>query len=126
MPSEAARIKKLEQKAKAAETQFKKVKADAKKLKSDLAKAKKDLKKAKKDLGVSQKDIKDLIKWVEAEVKWSKEVTAMLRLINWTDLAIDYPGAGGTNPPQTPPDWPMVSSQPGKVLATISAISRMR
>jgi hypothetical protein len=31
----------------------------------------------------------------------------MLRLVDWTQLAIDYPGAGGTNPPQTPPDWPM-------------------
>ena len=114
MPSEAARIKKLEQKAKATEAQLKKVNANAKKLKSDLAKAKQDLGKAKQDLtkaknslAVSQKDIKDLIKWVEAEVVWSKEVTAMLRMINWTDLAIDYPGAGGTNPPQTPPDWPM-------------------
>lgn len=107
MPTEAARIKKLEKKAAAAEKAFNKAKADAIKLKSDVTKAKAELVKAKKDLAASQKEIKAIIAWIEAQVSWSKEVTAMLRLINWADLAIDYPGAGGTNPPQTPPDWPM-------------------
>ena len=107
MPSHEARLKKLEKKAANADAQFKKAKSEAKKLKDDLSKAKKDLVKANKDLAATNKQIEDIIKWIKAEAAWSAEVTKMLRLINWADLAIDYPGAGGSNPPQTPPDWPM-------------------
>lgn len=58
------------------------------------------------DLDDSEKEIKKIIKWIKLEVKWSEDVTKMLRLINWELLATDYPGGGGTNPPQTPPSWP--------------------
>src|SRR5688572_32936911 len=107
MASPEARLRKLEKKAATAEAQFKKAKSEAKKLKDDLSKAKKELVKANKNLADANKEIEDIIRWIKAEAAWSADVTKMLRLINWADLAIDYPGAGGSNPPQTPPDWPM-------------------
>jgi hypothetical protein len=58
------------------------------------------------DLDDAEKEIKKIIKWIKLEIKWSEEVTKMLRMINWDLLATDYPGGGGTNPPQTPPSWP--------------------
>jgi hypothetical protein len=79
MASIPARVKRLEEKAV--------------RLESDLKK---------------QKELqKEVEAWIKAQVRWSKEVTKMLRLVNWAKLAKAYPGGGGTNPPQTPPDWPM-------------------
>ena len=106
MASPEARIKKLEKKAAKAEAMIKKAKADAKLLKADLAKAKKAAVQAGKDLKAAKNELKDVIEWIELQVLWTQEVTQMLRMIDWAKLATDYSGAGGTNPPQTPPDWP--------------------
>ena len=94
MPSHEARLKRLEKKAAKVEDALKALKDGAK------TKATKDA------LADVEGDVKKLIKWVKLEVKWSEEVTKMLRLINWDALAQAYPGGGGTNPPQTPPNWP--------------------
>ena len=94
MASHEARIKRLEKKAEKVEGALKKLKDDAK------------TKAAKAALSDVEGDVKKLIKWVKLEVKWSEEVTKMLRLIDWDALAQAYPGGGGANPPQTPPDWP--------------------
>jgi multidrug resistance efflux pump len=101
MPSNEARLKKLEKKAVKVDAQITKVKLD---LKGNANKA--QLLKAKADLQDAEKEIKRIIKWIKAEVEWSEEVTQMLRLIDWAALAIAYPGVGGSNPPQTPPNWP--------------------
>ena len=106
MASPEARIKKLEKKAAKAEAMIKKAKADAKLLKADLAKAKKAAVQAGKDLKAAKNELKEVVEWIELQVLWTQEVTQMLRMIDWAKLAIDYSGAGGTNPPQTPPDWP--------------------
>lgn len=45
-------------------------------------------------------------KWMQLEVAWSKEVTQMMRQVDWARLVTAYPGGGGANPPQTPPNWP--------------------
>jgi len=94
MASHEARLKRLEKKAANVEAALKKLKDDAK------------LKSTKAALGDVEDDVKKIIKWIKLEVKWSEEVTKMLRLIDWDALAQDYPGGGGANPPQTPPDWP--------------------
>ena len=94
MPSPEARLKRLEKKAAKVEAALKTLKDNAK------TKASKDA------LADVEGDVKKLIKWVKLEVKWSEEVTKMLRLIDWDALAQAYPGGGGTNPPQTPPNWP--------------------
>lgn len=94
MPSPEARLKRLEKKAA-------KVEGALKKLRDDLK-----TKSAKATVAGVEDDVKKIIKWIKLEVKWSEEVTKMLRLIDWDALAQDYPGAGGANPPQTPPDWP--------------------
>jgi len=94
MASQEARLKRLEKKAAKVE--------DALKALKDSAKTK-ATKAAVTDV---EADIRKLIKWVKLEVKWSEEVTKMLRLIDWDALATAFPGASGTNPPQTPPDWP--------------------
>lgn len=94
MPSPEARLKRLEKKAAKVEEALKALKNNAK------TKATKDA------LADVEGDIKKIIKWIKLEVKWSEEVTKMLRLIDWDALAQDYPGGGGANPPQTPPDWP--------------------
>ena len=94
MASPEARLKKLEKKAAKIEGALKALKDNAK------TKATKDA------LSDVEGDIKKLIKWVKLEVKWSEEVTKMLRLIDWDALAQAFPGGGGTNPPQTPPNWP--------------------
>ncbi|HEY5547106.1 MAG TPA: hypothetical protein VIK50_13725 [Gemmatimonadaceae bacterium] len=99
MASTEARLKKLDKKAQNLEALVKKAKVEAKKGKGDIAKLKKDVAKA-------QKDIAQIIKWIQSEVAWSAEVTKMLRMIDWAALAVAFPGTGGTNPPQTPPDWP--------------------
>jgi DNA-binding transcriptional regulator GbsR (MarR family) len=104
MPSPEARLRKLEKRAKAVETRIKKLQVLAKNGKTNVGKLQKDL---KKDLKSVKGEIEDIIMWIKAEAKWSKEVTKMLRLIDWAALANAYPGAGGTNPPQTPPDWPV-------------------
>jgi hypothetical protein len=97
------------------EARLVKLEKAATKLDQQMAKAKQDLtSKASKnavarvanDLNDAEKEIKRIIKWIKLEQKWSEEVTKMLRLINWDLLATDYPGGGGTNPPQTPPSWP--------------------
>lgn len=94
MASQEARLKRLEKKAAKVESALKALKDNAK------TKATKDA------LGDVEDDVKQIIKWIKLEVKWSEEVTKMLRLIDWDALAQDYPGGGGANPPQTPPDWP--------------------
>ena len=94
MASHEARLKRLEKKAAKVEDALKALKDNAK------TKATKDA------LGDVEADVKRIIKWIKLEVKWSEEVTKMLRLIDWDALAQDYPGGGGANPPQTPPDWP--------------------
>ena len=99
MASIEARVKKLEKRVVNHETRIKKLKAQA-------AQDKKAFNKLKKEHGKSKKQIAQMAKWIKAEVAWSKEVTAMLRLIDWAALAVAFPGVGGTNPPQTPPDWP--------------------
>lgn len=106
MASPEARIKRLEKKAAKAEAMIKKAKADAKLLKADLIKAKKAAAQAGKDLKAAKDELKEVVEWIEFQVLWSQEVTQMLRMIDWAKLAIDYSGAGGSNPPQTPPDWP--------------------
>lgn len=62
--------------------------------------------KQKKELAELKKCCKAVEKWIKLEAKWSKEVTLMLRQVSWAELATDYPGGPGTNPPRTPPDWP--------------------
>lgn len=94
MASQEARLKRLEKKAAKVESALKALKDNAK------TKATKDA------LGDVEDDVKQIIKWIKLEVKWSEEVTKMLRLIDWDALAQAYPGGGGANPPQTPPDWP--------------------
>lgn len=94
MASPEARLKRLEKKAA-------KVEGALKKLKDDLK-----TKSAKASVAEVEDDVKQIIKWIKLEVKWSEEVTKMLRLIDWDALAQAYPGGGGANPPQTPPDWP--------------------
>jgi hypothetical protein len=94
MASHEARLKRLEKKAL-------KVEGALKKLKDDLK-----TKSAKASVTDVETDVRKIIKWIKLEIKWSEEVTKMLRLIDWDALAQDYPGGGGTNPPQTPPDWP--------------------
>lgn len=94
MASPEARLKRLEKKAAKVEIALKALKDNAK------TKATKDA------LGDVEDDVKQIIKWIKLEVKWSEEVTKMLRLIDWDALAQAYPGGGGANPPQTPPDWP--------------------
>ena len=101
MASPEARLKRLEKKAAKVEATLKKLKTD---LKSKPTQA--NLAKAVKAANDADKDIKRIIKWIKMEIEWTEEVTMMLRLINWNDLANDYPGGGGVNPPQTPPDWP--------------------
>ena len=76
-------------------------------LEKRVAKLKIGLANEKANVAALKKSVKGVEKWIKAEVKWSKEVTAMLQMIDWASLAVDYPGAGATNPPQTPPDWPM-------------------
>jgi len=100
MASIEARVKKLEKKALSHEK-------TVKKLKADLAKAKSDAAKLKKAVAALEKEKDDIIKWIEDEAAWSLEVTNMLRLIDWVKLSIAFPAGGGTNPPQTPPDWPV-------------------
>lgn len=94
MASHEARLKRLEKKAAKVEEALKALKDNAK------------TKAAKAALADVEDDVKQIIKWIKLEVKWSEEVTKMLRLIDWDALAQDYPGGGGANPPQTPPDWP--------------------
>jgi hypothetical protein len=94
MASHEARLKRLEKKAAKVEEALKALKDNAK------SKATKDA------LADVEGDVKKIIKWIKLEVKWSEEVTKMLRLIDWDALAQAYPGGGGANPPQTPPDWP--------------------
>lgn len=107
MPNYEARIKRLEKKTVAQDKALKKARADTRKVAANLAKAKKDLVKTKKALNDSKKDIADIIKWIKLEVKWSKEVTKMLRMVDWSSLVNAFPGGGGANPPETPPDWPV-------------------
>ena len=94
MASHEARLKRLEKKAEKVEDALKALKDNAK------------TKAAKAALADVEGDVRKIIKWIKLEVKWSEEVTKMLRLIDWDALAQDYPGGGGANPPQTPPDWP--------------------
>lgn len=63
--------------------------------------------KLKDQKAAHQSDMKEVVAWIKAEAKWSKEVTKMLRMIDWDALATDYGSGPGSNPPQTPPDWPM-------------------
>ena len=98
MASHEARLKRLEKKAVKVEGALKKLKDD---LKTKPTKA--NLAKAVKAATDADKDIKKIIKWIKLEIEWTEEVTMMLRLINWNDLANDYPGGGGTNPKSIPP-----------------------
>ena len=86
MASIDTRVKKLEQK-------FAKLAADVKAQKAETAKLK--------------KRCKDVEKWIKAEAAWSAQVTEMLRMVDWATLVVDYPSLPQSNPPQTPPDWPM-------------------
>lgn len=96
-----ARLSKLEKKAVKVEEAIQKLKDDVKGKATKTA-----LAKVNQDLNDVEKDIKLIQKWIKMEVQWSQQVTAMLRMIDWDLLATDYPGGGGTNPPQTPPVWP--------------------
>ena len=104
MASVEGRIKKLEKKAVKVDAQLKKAKADLAALK---AAGKQDSGQLKKRVAKLEKDVADIIDWIEAQVQWSVEVTTMLREIDWTALKAAFPGGGASNPPQTPPDWPM-------------------
>ena len=101
MASHEARLKRLEKKAAKVEGALKKLKDD---LKSKATKA--NVANSVKAVGDVENDVKKIVKWIKLEVKWSEEVTKMLRLIDWDALAQSFPGGGGANPPQTPPDWP--------------------
>jgi uncharacterized protein YeeX (DUF496 family) len=108
MPSPEARLKKLEKLASKLQKQLKTAKLETNKVRGDLAKAKKDYTKAKKSLEEVtseveslRKEVEQIIEWIEAEAAWSQEVTALIRMINWGALATQFPGGGGTNPPQT-------------------------
>lgn len=87
--------------------------ARVKKLETQVAALQKQLAKQKLDTAVLKDDLKNIERWIKADVAWEKEVTDMLREINWKKLANDYPyvvqGAG--NPPQSPPDWPMTAAK---------------
>jgi phage shock protein A len=100
MASIEARVKRLEKKAAKLET-------DLKKAKAALKESKVNHNKLKARVAALEKEQKDIIKWIKMQVAWSKEVTLMLRMIDWNALAAAYPGGGGTNPPATPPDWPI-------------------
>jgi hypothetical protein len=101
MPSPDASIKKLQKKADKVDTQLKKLKLDL------GQKAKKnDIVSLKNRVSAAEKDIKQIIAWIELQIEWSEEVTMMLRLIDWNALSQAFPGGGGTNPPQTPPNYP--------------------
>jgi len=80
--------------------------AKQKKLQLEAAKLKKQLAMMAKESKGHKKCCAQVIKWIKAETEWSDEVTMMLRSVNWAKLAQAFPGGGGTNPPQTPPDWP--------------------
>ncbi len=100
MASPEARIKKLEKKAA-------KLEAAAKKANTLLKEAKVNHNKLKTRVAALEKQQAEIIEWIEMQVAWSQEVTLMLRLIDWNALAAAFPGGGGTNPPETPPDWPV-------------------
>jgi hypothetical protein len=92
-PSLAARVTALEKKVVA-------LKKEATQHKALIAKNIKEIKKLKKDYA-------DVVKWITMETAWSTEVTGMLRQVNWGAVIAAFPGGGGGNPPQTPPDWPV-------------------
>lgn len=71
-----------------------------------IAKLEKKVAKLEKDAAKLLKCCARVEKWIKIEVAWSREVTKMLRQINWAALAAAFPGGGGANPPQTPPSWP--------------------
>jgi phage shock protein A len=100
MPSPEARLKKLEKKAA-------KLEAALKKANTALKQAKVNSNKLKTRVAKLEKSRNSIVKWIKLEAEWSEEVTMMLRMIDWNKLSLDYPGGGGVNPPQTPPDWPI-------------------
>lgn len=71
-----------------------------------LKKLEKKVAKLEKDAAKMAKCCKDVEKWIKKEIAWSKEVTSMLRQIDWASLAMAFPSGGAANPPQTPPSWP--------------------
>jgi predicted nucleic acid-binding Zn-ribbon protein len=84
-----------------------------KKLEAKVAKLEKRLKKAETELKAHKTKIKALETWKgkinvwgKQQADWTGEVTAMLRAVNWAAVVSTFPGGGGTNPPQEPPDWP--------------------
>ena len=82
--------------------------ARVKKLETKVEKLEKELAKQKKEIATLKKCCTQVEKWVKLEVAWSTEVTNMLHQIDWARLAQDYGGGLGGNPPQTPPDWPLI------------------
>ena len=62
----------------------------------------------KEEIAGLKKRAKEIEKWIKLEVVWAKEVTKMLRQIDWTELQTKFPGGPGTNPPKTGPDWPTI------------------
>jgi predicted RNase H-like nuclease (RuvC/YqgF family) len=93
MPSSDAKVKKLEKKVTSLE---KKLAVGAKADKANKA-----------EIAKLKQCCKDVEKWIKGEVKWSKEVTGMLRRVNWNDLEAGFPPGPGDPPPLAPPDWPV-------------------
>jgi hypothetical protein len=60
----------------------------------------------KKRLTALEKWADKIAIWGADQTKWTKEVTGMLRAIDWARLSQEYNGGGSANPPQDPPDWP--------------------
>ena len=61
----------------------------------------------KNEIAALKKRAGQIEKWIKLEVVWTKEVTKMLRQIDWNLLRTKFPGGPGVNPPKTAPDWPV-------------------
>jgi hypothetical protein len=87
--------------------------ARAKKLEKQVAALQKQVAKQHLAAGNLRQEVTNCEKWIKAEVVWSKQVTDMLRGVDWDVLAkaYPYPVHGAGNPPQSPPDWPMTKGR---------------
>lgn len=76
-------------------------------LEKSLAAATKAGKANKAEIAKLKKCCKDVEKWIALEAKWSAEVTMMLRAVKWSALVSAFPAGAASNPPISPPDWPV-------------------
>ena len=87
--------------------------AKVKKLEKQIASLEKSLAAAKAgkankaEIAKLKKCCKDVERWIALEAKWSAEVTMMLRAVKWSALVAAFPPGAASNPPISPPDWPV-------------------